>query len=54
MGGDLADLVIDGRDVIAYVADVSGHGMRVWRADGDDQNGRALRPTAPSVHGETS
>jgi serine phosphatase RsbU (regulator of sigma subunit) len=28
MGGDLADLVIDGRDVIAYVADVSGHGMR--------------------------
>jgi serine phosphatase RsbU (regulator of sigma subunit) len=28
MGGDLADLVIDGRDVTAYVADVSGHGMR--------------------------
>lgn len=28
MGGDLADLVIDGREVIAYVADVSGHGMR--------------------------
>jgi serine phosphatase RsbU (regulator of sigma subunit) len=28
MGGDLADLVIDGRDVIAYVADVSGHGLR--------------------------
>ncbi len=24
MGGDLADLVIDGRDVIAYIADVSG------------------------------
>ena len=28
MGGDLADLVIDSRDVVAYVADVSGHGMR--------------------------
>jgi serine phosphatase RsbU (regulator of sigma subunit) len=28
MGGDLADLVADGEDVIAYVADVSGHGLR--------------------------
>ncbi len=28
VGGDLADLVIDGEDVIAYVADVSGHGLR--------------------------
>jgi sigma-B regulation protein RsbU (phosphoserine phosphatase) len=26
--GDLVDLVADGRDVIAYVADVSGHGLR--------------------------
>src|SRR5260370_26103348 len=28
VGGDLADLVSDGRDVTAYVADVSGHGLR--------------------------
>ncbi len=28
VGGDLVDLVVDGRDVIAYVADVSGHGLR--------------------------
>ena len=28
VGGDLADLVEDGRDVTAYVADVSGHGLR--------------------------
>ena len=28
VGGDLADLVTDGGDVIAYVADVSGHGLR--------------------------
>jgi len=28
VGGDLVDLVADGRDVIAYVADVSGHGLR--------------------------
>src|SRR5713226_3535478 len=28
VGGDLADLVADGRDVTAYVADVSGHGLR--------------------------
>jgi serine phosphatase RsbU (regulator of sigma subunit) len=28
MGGDLADLVTGGGDVIAYVADVSGHGLR--------------------------
>jgi serine phosphatase RsbU (regulator of sigma subunit) len=28
IGGDLADLVTDGGDVIAYVADVSGHGLR--------------------------
>jgi phosphoserine phosphatase RsbU/P len=28
VGGDLVDLVSDGRNVIAYVADVSGHGLR--------------------------
>ena len=28
IGGDLADLVVDGEDVIAYVLDVSGHGLR--------------------------
>ena len=28
VGGDLVDLLADGRDVIAYVADVSGHGLR--------------------------
>lgn len=28
VGGDLLDLVADGRDVMAYVADVSGHGLR--------------------------
>ena len=28
VGGDLVDLVTDSRDVIAYVADVSGHGLR--------------------------
>lgn len=28
LGGDLVDLVAAGRDVIAYVADVSGHGLR--------------------------
>lgn len=28
VGGDLVDLVIDSGDVIAYVADVSGHGLR--------------------------
>jgi serine phosphatase RsbU (regulator of sigma subunit) len=28
MGGDLADLVTEGGDVIAYIADVSGHGLR--------------------------
>lgn len=28
IGGDLADLVTGGGDVIAYVADVSGHGLR--------------------------
>jgi serine phosphatase RsbU (regulator of sigma subunit) len=28
MGGDLADLVTDGGEVITYVADVSGHGLR--------------------------
>jgi serine phosphatase RsbU (regulator of sigma subunit) len=28
VGGDLADLVADGPDVTAYVADVSGHGLR--------------------------
>jgi len=28
LGGDLVDLVADGREVIAYVADVSGHGLR--------------------------
>lgn len=28
VGGDLADLVVDGEDVIAYVLDVSGHGLR--------------------------
>jgi len=28
VGGDLVDLLVDGRDVIAYVADVSGHGLR--------------------------
>jgi serine phosphatase RsbU (regulator of sigma subunit) len=28
VGGDLADLAADGRDVVAYVADVSGHGLR--------------------------
>ncbi len=27
LGGDLADLVAAGRDIIAYVADVSGHGL---------------------------
>jgi sigma-B regulation protein RsbU (phosphoserine phosphatase) len=27
VGGDLVDFVADGRDVIAYVADVSGHGL---------------------------
>jgi serine phosphatase RsbU (regulator of sigma subunit) len=27
-GGDLLDLVTDGRDVVAYVADASGHGLR--------------------------
>jgi serine phosphatase RsbU (regulator of sigma subunit) len=28
VGGDLMDLVADGPEVIAYVADVSGHGLR--------------------------
>jgi serine phosphatase RsbU (regulator of sigma subunit) len=28
VGGDLVDLLSDGREVIAYVADVSGHGLR--------------------------
>src|SRR5436309_16101443 len=28
VGGDLADRVEDGQDVTAYVADVSGHGLR--------------------------
>src|SRR5258707_15509503 len=28
VGGDLADLVADGRDVTAYLADGSGHGLR--------------------------
>jgi serine phosphatase RsbU (regulator of sigma subunit) len=28
IGGDLADLVTESGDVIAYIADVSGHGMR--------------------------
>jgi len=28
VGGDLVDLVSDGRNLIAYVADVSGHGLR--------------------------
>lgn len=28
LGGDLADLVSHGQDVIAYVMDVSGHGLR--------------------------
>jgi serine phosphatase RsbU (regulator of sigma subunit) len=28
VGGDLADLVSHGQDVIAYVMDVSGHGIR--------------------------
>lgn len=28
LGGDLADLVTDGGDIIAYIADVSGHGLR--------------------------
>jgi serine phosphatase RsbU (regulator of sigma subunit) len=28
VGGDLVDLVADGENVIAYVADVSGHGLR--------------------------
>jgi len=28
VGGDLMDLVADGPEVIAYVSDVSGHGMR--------------------------
>jgi serine phosphatase RsbU (regulator of sigma subunit) len=28
VGGDLADLVAQGKDVIAYVVDVSGHGLR--------------------------
>jgi sigma-B regulation protein RsbU (phosphoserine phosphatase) len=28
LGGDLVDLVTAGRDIIAYVADVSGHGLR--------------------------
>ncbi len=28
VGGDLADLVPHGQDVIAYVMDVSGHGLR--------------------------
>src|SRR5579864_2318108 len=28
VGGDLVDLLADGREVIAYVADVSGHGLR--------------------------
>ena len=28
LGGDLVDLVASGSDVIAYVADVSGHGLR--------------------------
>jgi serine phosphatase RsbU (regulator of sigma subunit) len=28
VGGDLVDLLAEGRDVIAYVADVSGHGLR--------------------------
>ena len=28
VGGDLVDLLADGRDVIVYVADVSGHGLR--------------------------
>jgi serine phosphatase RsbU (regulator of sigma subunit) len=27
-GGDLVDLVAAGRDIVAYVADVSGHGLR--------------------------
>jgi sigma-B regulation protein RsbU (phosphoserine phosphatase) len=28
VGGDLMDLVVDGPEVIAYVADISGHGLR--------------------------
>lgn len=28
IGGDLMDLIADGSEVIAYVADVSGHGLR--------------------------
>jgi phosphoserine phosphatase RsbU/P len=28
VGGDLMDLVADGTEVIAYVADISGHGLR--------------------------
>jgi serine phosphatase RsbU (regulator of sigma subunit) len=28
VGGDLVDLVADGQDVMTYVADVSGHGLR--------------------------
>ena len=28
VGGDLVDLVVDGQEVTAYVADVSGHGLR--------------------------